>query len=110
MFAGVVEGAGFGQIIPPMFEELAVFQRVGESTEVVRKASQALYPIAHADDVPEYYRHRHCLKGHGAHAAHMLVAKPLRERTRFMVANLLEPLPDIGHFDVIDAGEVIEAA
>ena len=71
------------------------------STEVVRKASQALYPITHADDVPEYYRQRYCLKGHGAHTAHMLMAKPLRERTRFMTANLLEPLPDIGSFDVI---------
>lgn len=71
------------------------------STEVVRKARQALYPLAHADDVPEYYRHRHCLKGNGQHATHMLVAKPLRERTRFLTANLLEPLPDIGSFDVI---------
>ena len=71
------------------------------STEVVRKASQALYPIAHADNIPDYYKHRYCLKGHGAHTGHMLMAKPLRERTSFLSANLLEPLPDIGSFDVI---------
>ena len=71
------------------------------STEVVRKATQALYPVSHAEDVPPYYRHRHCLKGHGAHEGQMLIARPLRERTRFIAANLLEPLPDIGHFDVI---------
>ena len=71
------------------------------STEVVRKANQARYPITHADDIPDYYKQRYCLKGHGAQLAHMMMAKPLRERTRFIAANLLEPLPDIGSFDVI---------
>lgn len=71
------------------------------STEVVHKASRALYPISRAKDIPDYYRQRYCLKGHGPHANHMLVARTLRERTRFMTANLLEPLPDIGVFDVI---------
>ncbi len=37
VFADVVEGAGFGQIIPPMFEDLGVFLRLGEATEVVTK-------------------------------------------------------------------------
>jgi histidyl-tRNA synthetase len=36
-FARVVEGAGYGLIITPTFEDLAVFQRVGASTDVVRK-------------------------------------------------------------------------
>jgi histidyl-tRNA synthetase len=36
-FARVVEGAGYGLIITPTFEDLAVFKRVGESTDVVRK-------------------------------------------------------------------------
>jgi histidyl-tRNA synthetase len=36
-FARVVEAAGYGLIITPTFEDLAVFQRVGESTDVVRK-------------------------------------------------------------------------
>jgi len=36
-FARVVEGAGYGLIITPTFEDIAVFQRVGESTDVVRK-------------------------------------------------------------------------
>jgi histidyl-tRNA synthetase len=36
-FAGLVERAGYGLILSPMFEDVAVFQRVGESTDIVRK-------------------------------------------------------------------------
>jgi histidyl-tRNA synthetase len=36
-FARVVEGAGYGLILTPLFEDLSVFKRVGESTDVVRK-------------------------------------------------------------------------
>lgn len=37
VFAQVVETAGYNYIIPPMFEDLGVFLRLGESTEVVTK-------------------------------------------------------------------------
>jgi len=37
VFADVVEPAGYGHIIPPMFEDLGVFLRLGEATEVVTK-------------------------------------------------------------------------
>jgi histidyl-tRNA synthetase len=37
IFAQVVEGAGYGLLITPTFEDIAVFQRMGESTDVVRK-------------------------------------------------------------------------
>ena len=37
VFADGVETAGFTHIIPPMFEDLGVFLRVGESTEIVTK-------------------------------------------------------------------------
>ncbi|NCX31750.1 MAG: histidine--tRNA ligase [Actinobacteria bacterium] len=37
VFADVVEHAGFAHIIPPMFEDLGVFLRVGETTEIVTK-------------------------------------------------------------------------
>ena len=36
-FARVAESAGYGLIITPTFEDIAVFKRVGESTDVVRK-------------------------------------------------------------------------
>jgi histidyl-tRNA synthetase len=36
-FAARVEMAGYGLVISPMFEDIGVFRRVGESTDVVRK-------------------------------------------------------------------------
>ena len=36
-FAGIVERAGFEQIILPMFEDLGVFLRLGDATDVVTK-------------------------------------------------------------------------
>ncbi|MFY9480447.1 MAG: ATP phosphoribosyltransferase regulatory subunit, partial [Ilumatobacteraceae bacterium] len=37
VFADVVEEAGYGYMIPPMFEDLGVFLRLGEATDVVTK-------------------------------------------------------------------------
>ena len=37
VFAGVVEAAGYGQVISPMLEDLGVFQRIGDATDVVTK-------------------------------------------------------------------------
>ena len=36
-FEGVVESAGYRQVIPPLLEDIGVFQRVGEATDVVSK-------------------------------------------------------------------------
>ncbi len=36
-FADLATGAGFGQIIPPMFEDTEVFARLGEASDVVSK-------------------------------------------------------------------------
>ncbi len=37
VFADVVESAGYQQIIPPLMEDLGVFARIGEATDVVTK-------------------------------------------------------------------------
>jgi histidyl-tRNA synthetase len=37
VFAAVVEPAGYGQVIPPLLEDLGVFTRIGEATDVVGK-------------------------------------------------------------------------
>ena len=37
MFADVVERAGYGQLIPPLLEDLGVFTRIGDATDVVTK-------------------------------------------------------------------------
>ena len=36
-FARVAEGAGYGQVVSPLLEDLGVFQRIGEATDVVTK-------------------------------------------------------------------------
>jgi histidyl-tRNA synthetase len=67
-FAEIVEAAGYGLILTPIFEDLAVFQRVGESTDVVRKEMYdfedkggrhiALRPEMTASVVRAYLQHR----------------------------------------------------
>jgi histidyl-tRNA synthetase len=67
-FAATVERAGYGLILTPLFEDLAVFQRVGESTDVVRKQMYdfedkggrhiALRPEMTASIVRAYLQHR----------------------------------------------------
>jgi histidyl-tRNA synthetase len=37
LFASVVESAGYGQLIPPLLEDLGVFTRIGTATDVVAK-------------------------------------------------------------------------
>ncbi|MEY2400598.1 MAG: histidyl-tRNA synthetase [Ilumatobacteraceae bacterium] len=37
VFAEVVESAGYGQVISPLLEDLGVFQRIGDATDVVTK-------------------------------------------------------------------------
>jgi chemotaxis protein methyltransferase CheR len=51
--------------------------------------------------VPPDYLRRYCLKGQGPHDGRLLVAKALRERVRFLPANLMQELPQLPQFDVI---------
>ncbi len=37
VFAELVEAAGYGQVIPPLLEDLGVFRRLGDATEIVTK-------------------------------------------------------------------------
>jgi histidyl-tRNA synthetase len=37
VYAEVVEGAGYGQVIGPLLEDIGVFERVGDATDVVTK-------------------------------------------------------------------------
>ncbi|HET7720505.1 MAG TPA: histidine--tRNA ligase [Acidimicrobiales bacterium] len=68
LFAGQVERAGYGLVLSPMFEDVAVFERVGEGTDVVRKEMYdfedkggrriALRPEGTASVVRAYVQHR----------------------------------------------------
>ena len=67
-FADLVGRAGYGLVVSPMFEDIGVFQRVGESTDVVRKEMYdfddkggrriALRPEGTASVVRAYVQHR----------------------------------------------------
>jgi histidyl-tRNA synthetase len=50
-FAARVEVAGYGLVISPMFEDLNVFRRVGETTDVVRKE---MYDFFDKGDPPRH--------------------------------------------------------
>jgi histidyl-tRNA synthetase len=50
-FAQVVERAGYGLVQSPMFEDIGVFQRVGEGTDVVRKE---MYDFHDKSDPPHH--------------------------------------------------------
>ena len=68
LFAGTVERAGYGLALSPMFEDVGVFERVGEGTDVVRKEMydfddkggrrMALRPEGTASVVRAYVQHR----------------------------------------------------
>ncbi|MDQ3896588.1 MAG: histidine--tRNA ligase [Actinomycetota bacterium] len=67
-FGAAVERAGYGLVLSPMFEEVGVFERVGEGTDVVRKEMYdfedkggrrvALRPEGTASVVRAYVQHR----------------------------------------------------
>ena len=68
VFADVVGGAGYTQVIPPMFEHVEVFRRLGDATDVVQKEMYdfedkggrhiALRPEQTASVVRAYAEHR----------------------------------------------------
>ncbi|MEK8033731.1 protein-glutamate O-methyltransferase CheR [Ideonella sp. DXS29W] len=71
------------------------------STEMVASAQRALYPMSRARHTPREYLKRYCLRGEGAYDGQLLISKALRQHVRFSTANLMEPLPDLGRFDII---------
>lgn len=71
------------------------------STTVVESARRALYPMDRARQMPDGYLKRFCLKGQGPYQGQLLVSKALRANVRFMTANLMQPLPDLGQFDIV---------
>ena len=71
------------------------------SSRVVHAASTGHYPLERARHVPADYLHRFCLKGIGDQAGTLLIDRSLRNRVHFRQANLNEPLPELGQFDVV---------
>jgi len=71
------------------------------STAVVDSACRGLYPMERARVMPPAYLKRFCRKGQGEYEGQLLIARELRDQVQFGCANLMEPLPEIGLFDVI---------
>src|SRR5690606_9075283 len=71
------------------------------STRVLQRARTGHYSMARAELIPSEYLRRYCLKGQGAQTGTLLIERSLRERVRFVQANLNTELPQLGMFDVV---------
>ena len=71
------------------------------STRVLQRARAGHFPMERARNIPQPYLKRFCLKGMDNQDGTMLVERALRQRVRFIQANLNEALPQLGMFDVI---------
>lgn len=71
------------------------------SSRVLQVAVTAHYPLERARNIPPAYLRRFCLRGCGEQEGTLLIDRPLRAHVRFRHANLNEPLPELGRFDVI---------
>lgn len=71
------------------------------STRMVHDARRALYAMDRARHVPDDFLRKYCRKGIDQYTGKLLIDRSLRNRVRFVHANLNAPLPEIGRFDVI---------
>lgn len=71
------------------------------STRVLEKARRGLYPLSASEKIPGPLLKKYCLKGSGEYDGFFLIDSALRSRVKFMHANLIEKLPELGSFDVI---------
>ena len=62
---------------------------------------RGLYPLDRTENMPAGYLKRFCLKGIDEYNGQLLIGKDLRANVRFEQANLMQPLPDVGMFDVV---------
>ena len=68
---------------------------------IIEKAKTGLFPLARSTTIPELMLKRFCLRGQGRWEGQFLVAKELRNRVTFEVANLMVPQSDAGPFDLV---------
>ncbi|MGE3772815.1 MAG: protein-glutamate O-methyltransferase CheR [Gammaproteobacteria bacterium] len=71
------------------------------STRVLERARSALYALERADHIPTPLLKKYCLRGIGSQAGSFRLDRPLRQRVRFVQVNLVQPLPDLGMFDLV---------
>ncbi|WP_347986757.1 CheR family methyltransferase [Methylomonas sp. AM2-LC] len=71
------------------------------STRILEKARRALYPMSATEKIPQPFLKKYCLKGNDEYEDFFLINNNLRSKVKFLHANLIEKLPELGSFDVI---------
>lgn len=72
------------------------------SRRVLERARQAIYPLEQAEQFPEGWLKRHCLRGVDQQEGSFRIGQPLRHRVTFAELNLMRDLPgEVGPFNVI---------
>lgn len=72
------------------------------SSRALAAAKRGLYPLAAAERIPRHLLTAYGLRGTGEHAGSMTVRPDVRAQIRFVPANLMQPLPDLGgDFDLV---------
>ena len=85
------------------FSKTSQWEIVGTdiSTRILEKARRGLYPLNAADKIPLPLLKKYCLKGSDEYDGFFLIDSALRSRVKFIHANLIDKLPDLGSFDLI---------
>ncbi len=71
------------------------------STRILEKARLGLYSLTAAEKIPLPLLKKYCLKGSEEYNGFLLVNTNLRKQVKFIHANLIDKLPELGVFDVI---------
>ena len=71
------------------------------STRILDKARSGLYQATAAEKIPNKLLKNYCLRGIGEYEGFLLIDPALRKHVKFLHANLIEKLPDLGLFDVV---------
>lgn len=71
------------------------------SSRVLNTARQGVYQQQRIDGIPPAYLKKYCLKGTGDQTGLLLVDQKLRAKVNFSSVNLIQPIGNIGLFDII---------
>lgn len=71
------------------------------SASALERARSAIYDANLSKEIPQGCLRAYCLKGIAERAGHFLIGPEITRKVSFARLNLNEPLPDIGHFDLI---------
>ena len=71
------------------------------SLKILAKARRGLYPISATEKIPQTLLKKYCLRGTEEYKDFFVINPVLRNQVKFLHANLISNLPELGIFDVI---------